>query len=95
MHYLRPKEEDILVEYQKAVALLTIDSDAILLNKQIQELEDKNQNNEWIIKGKLQEQDEEIKQLKLMHETDIGQIRQEMQSKFHELITKIDLVNIQ
>ena len=64
LHYLRPKEEDILVEYQKAVALLTIDSDAILLNKQIQELEDKNQNNEWIIKGKLQEQDEEIKQLK-------------------------------
>ena len=30
-----------------------------------------------------------------MHETDIGQIRQEMQSKFQELITKIDLVNIQ
>lgn len=54
----------MLEDYIKASDLLTINSDNIVLNKQIHHLEEKNKENEYIIKGKLQEKDEEIKGLK-------------------------------
>jgi predicted transcriptional regulator len=60
-HYYKPKEDELLNDYLNAIELLTMDSDGISLNKQIQDLLKKNQNNEYIIKGKLQEKDEEIK----------------------------------
>ena len=62
-HYYKPKEEELLEDYLKASDLLTIDSDSILLNNQIKKLEDRNEENEYIIKGKLQEKDEQIKSL--------------------------------
>ena len=49
-HYWKPKEEDILLEYRKAIPLLTIDPDEITLNKQIHDLEENNKTNEWVIK---------------------------------------------
>lgn len=63
-HYYRPTEQDLLDDYLNAVTLLMIDQDEIKLNEQIQELEQRNQTNEYIIKGKLQEKDEEISLLK-------------------------------
>jgi hypothetical protein len=79
-HYLRPKEEDILSEYQKAIPLLTVNQeDNTLIEKEIEELREKNENNEYIIRSRLQEKDdayitlsdqvmklmEEVKQLKM------------------------------
>jgi integrase len=63
-HYYKPKEEELLNDYLNAIELLTMDSDNIKLNKQIQDLLEKNQNNEYIIKGKLQEKDEEMNKIK-------------------------------
>jgi hypothetical protein len=62
-HYYKPKEEELLEDYLKASDLLTINSDSLVLNKQILKLEEKNKENEYIIKGKLQEKDEQIKSL--------------------------------
>jgi integrase len=63
-HYYKPKEEELLEDYLKASDLLTINSDSLVLNKQILKLEEKNKENEYIIKGKLQEKDEELDELK-------------------------------
>ena len=93
-HYWKPKEEDILLEYRKAIPLLTIDPDEITLNKQIHDLEENNKTNEWVIKGKLQEKDEEINQIKKMHETDICQLREEMNKIFSLIQQNPVLANI-
>jgi integrase len=61
--YYRPTEREILNDYLKAVDLLTINSHGTTLKNQIQKLKEDNQNNEYIIKGKLREKDEQIRSL--------------------------------
>jgi S-adenosylmethionine:tRNA-ribosyltransferase-isomerase (queuine synthetase) len=48
------------IDYLKATDLLTINSDSKLLQKQIEELKEKSTAREYVIKGKLQEKDEQI-----------------------------------
>jgi hypothetical protein len=62
--YYKPLEKDILKDYLKALDVLTFYSESRQLSKKLQKLEDINQNNIYIIKGKLQEKDEEISNLK-------------------------------
>lgn len=62
-HYLRPKEDDILAEYQKAIPLLTINQDEYSLNEKVKELEEQNKTSIYIIKGKMEEKDEKVKEL--------------------------------
>jgi hypothetical protein len=59
--YYRPT--DLFDDYLKAVDLLTINSDRVTLQKQITQLEEKSKDNEYIIKGKLQEKDKQIEAL--------------------------------
>lgn len=74
-NYYRPNENEILEDYLKAINILTInknDSNAVIENE-IKELKEKNENNEYIIKSKLQERDDAIVNLsdqvmKLMNE---------------------------
>jgi integrase len=61
-NYYRPKENEILEDYLKSVPFLTI-NDEYRLSKQVQELKTKNEDSEYIIKGKLQEKEEQIKSL--------------------------------
>lgn len=61
--YYKPKETEILQDYLKAVESLTINSNDIGLKKQVKKLEEENKNNEYIIRGRLQEKDEQIKYL--------------------------------
>jgi hypothetical protein len=56
--YWKPTEREILEDYLKAVPLLTINGDNIVLQKQVEELTEKTSNNEYIIKAKLQEKDD-------------------------------------
>jgi hypothetical protein len=48
----------------KAVDLLTINSDKVILQKQVLELKEKSKDSEYIIKAKLQDKDDEIKIIK-------------------------------
>lgn len=58
--YYKPLEKDVLRDYLKAASVLTFYSENIQLSKKLQDLEEINQNNNYIIKGKLQEKDQEI-----------------------------------
>jgi hypothetical protein len=62
--YYKPTEKEILKDYLNSVDLLTINQDNNILSKEIKNLQIRNQNNEYIIKGKLQEKYEEINLLK-------------------------------
>jgi integrase len=61
--YYKPKENEVLADYLKAVDYLTLNSNNIVLKKQVQKLEEENKNSEYIITGKLHEKDEQIKSL--------------------------------
>lgn len=61
--YYKPSERELLDDYIKAVELLTISSEAAKLERQVSELKEKSKDNEYIIKAKLLEKDEEIKQI--------------------------------
>ena len=62
--YYKPSEREILADYLKAISILTISkNNNIILEKEIKELQEKNENNEYIIKSKLQERDDAISSL--------------------------------
>ena len=63
-NYYRPDNEkdELLKEYLKVVNDLTID-ESNRLSKQVQELKEKNEDKDYIINGKLQEKDDQIKAL--------------------------------
>ncbi len=60
--YYKPQEKEVLEDYLKAVKNLTVqkNNDNIQLEREIDELREKNQNNEHIIKSKLQEKDDAL-----------------------------------
>jgi hypothetical protein len=62
--YYKPTEKEVLEDYLKAVELLTINNNQKILEKQIYELKENSKDNEYIIKAKLHEKDEQIQELK-------------------------------
>jgi len=60
--YYRPTPEQCLNEYLKCIDDLTINEENRLC-KQVQELQEKNQDKDYIIQGKLIEKDDQIKAL--------------------------------
>ena len=58
--YYKPTEREVLEDYLKAVDLLTINSDKVLLQKQVLELKEKSKDSEYIIKAKLEEKENQI-----------------------------------
>jgi len=61
-NYHRPTETQLLEDYLKAGDLLTVNEEN-RLTKKINELQEKNIEKDYVIKGKLQEKDEQINQL--------------------------------
>jgi hypothetical protein len=61
--YYKPIERDVLEDYLKAVDLLTINGDKIILQKQVLELREKSKDGEYIIKAKLQEKDDQLRNI--------------------------------
>jgi hypothetical protein len=62
-NYFRPTEHELLEEYLKAVNDLTINEE-FRLRQQVTQLSERSKNNEYIIKAKLAEKDQEVKDLK-------------------------------
>jgi hypothetical protein len=69
--YYRPVEHEVLEDYLKAVDLLTINSDKLILQKQVLELKEKSKDSDYIIKAKLQEKEEQIQNMKGKYDNDI------------------------
>jgi hypothetical protein len=63
--YMKPTEEALLTDYLKAVPSLTISDkiESALLQKQVAELAEKNEEQNYIIKGKLSEKEKEYEEL--------------------------------
>jgi hypothetical protein len=66
--YYKPLERDVLADYLKAVDLLTIDNDRLTLQKQVAKLTERNEEEIYIIKGKLTEKENEIESMKRQFE---------------------------
>ena len=62
--YYKPTEREVLEDYLKAVDLLSINSDKLILQKQVLELREKSNDSEYIIKAKIREKEEEIQNMK-------------------------------
>ena len=59
--YYKPSEREIFEDYKKAIGILTLSkNNNKILEKEIKNLQEKNENNEYIIKSKLQERDDAI-----------------------------------
>jgi hypothetical protein len=85
--YYKPTENQVLEDYLKATDLLTISNDKVILKKEVAELQQKSKNNEYIIRGKLQEKDEEMKTMKEQVNT--------MQSQLQTLISTLGSIRDQ
>jgi hypothetical protein len=88
--YYRPTENELLEDYLKVSDLLQIDKQS-QLQKELHQYQQKNQEDTLIIKGKLQEKDEEIKSLKQKHDADMKSFEDRMESKFQQLLLKINV----
>lgn len=62
--YYKPTEHEVLEDYLKAVPLLTINGDNVVLQKQVEELKEKSKDSEYTIRASLNEKDKEIKKMK-------------------------------
>ena len=62
--YGRPLQHEVLQDYCKAVDLLTLGGDKNALRKQFQELTEKTQDNESIIKAKLQDKENSLQEMR-------------------------------
>ncbi len=89
-NYYRPKENHLLDQYLKVVNSLTINEENKLKSK-ISALLDESQKNDNIINKKIDDKETQIKQLNEKYERDMQLLKQEMENKFQQLITKIDL----
>jgi hypothetical protein len=88
--YYRPTENELLEDYLKVSDLLMIDKQENL-QKELHQYQQQNQEDTLIIKGKLQEKDEEVKSLKQKHEADMKSFENRMESKFQQLLLKINI----
>ena len=78
--YYRPTENDLLQDYLKCVDALSV-NDEKTLQKKVDDLANKSKDNNDIMRGKLQEKDEEMKSMKQQLDT--------MQSQIQTLIAAI------
>jgi integrase len=58
--YYKPTEREVLDDYIKAIPLLTINGNSSILQKQVEELAEKTNNNDYLFKAKLQEKDDAL-----------------------------------
>ena len=61
--YYKPTQQEVLQDYLKAVDILTVNGDKTVFQKQVEKIKQETKDNEYIIKGKLQERDEQIQKL--------------------------------
>jgi hypothetical protein len=58
--YYRPTEREVLDDYIKAIPLLTISGNKSFLQAQVEELTEKTNSNDYLLKARLQEKDDAL-----------------------------------
>lgn len=88
--YYRPTENELLDDYLKIVDFLSIDKETQLQHQLVQYKEKNNQEN-MIIKAKLQEKEEQIDLLNKKYERSIQTLKEEMENRFQQIFAKINI----
>jgi integrase len=88
--YFRPTERELLQDYLKVSDLLQIDKE-VKLQKELHQYQQKNEEESYIIKGKLKKKAEEIKEIKQRYEKDMNSFQEKMEKRIQELFQKVDL----
>lgn len=88
--YYKPTESELLEDYLRVCDFLQIDKEEEKTLKELRINEQRNKEEVYLIKGKLQEKDEQIHQLNEKYEKNIQQLKEEMENKFKYIISKID-----
>ncbi|MDN5846730.1 MAG: hypothetical protein L0H53_10710 [Candidatus Nitrosocosmicus sp.] len=91
--YYKPTENDLLEDYLKVTNLLSIDKQS-KLEAELQGYEERNKEEVYLIKGKLQEKDDQIHQLNEKYEENMQQLKEEMENKFKQILSRIDTAKI-
>ena len=87
--YYRATEQELLDDYLKAMDdSLTID-ERNKLKKRIDKLEEKNEDEKYIIKAKLQEKEEKIQKLEQKYENDMKTLRDDMNNQLSQIMLMI------
>ena len=74
--YWRPTEHELLEDYLKAVPMLSILGNSMVLERQIEELTEKSNEQNYVIRAKLSEKDGEIAGLKQRYDADIALLKE-------------------
>ena len=94
-HYMKPDTKTLLEGTKEVKGYLAAANDSLTINdenrlsKQVQELEEKNENAEYVIKAKLQEKEEKIQKLEQKYENDMKTFREDMNKQISEMMLMI------
>jgi len=86
--YYRPTENEILEDYLKVINSLSVDNKN-KLQKELQAYKEKNNEENYAIKEKLHEKDEQIIELNAKYEHDFKKIKEEMNEQFVQIMRMI------
>lgn len=92
--YYKPTEKELLESYLQAADLLTIDEER-KLRRTVNELTGKRDQDFKIIERKLSEKDEIIQKIQEGHRMEITNLREEMENRFQQLFSKINVAELQ
>ncbi len=91
--YYRPTETDLLEDYLKVTSLLSIDRQSKLETK-LQDYEERNKEENYVIRGKLQEREEQIRKLEEKYESSMNQMKEDIENKLKQIMTRMDLTKV-
>lgn len=89
MNYYRPSQKTLLEDYLKAVDLLSIDYQEAVLQKKVDQLQEKTKEDQYVIEGKLSEKDRVMQAMKERYEQEIQAIREETNQRFSQIMSMI------
>ena len=91
--YYKPTENEFLEDYLKVTNLLSIDKQS-KLETVLQEYEEKNKEENYIIKGKLQDREEQIRKLEEKYESSMNKMKEDIENKLKQIMTRIDISRV-
>ncbi|TVP40802.1 hypothetical protein [Candidatus Nitrosocosmicus arcticus] len=92
--YYKPTEKALLDDYLKAADFLTIGEEN-KLRREVKELTKIRDEEYQILREKLSEKNQMIQEIEKQRQIDIAGIREEMENRFKQLFSKINLVKLQ
>jgi len=91
--YYKPTESELLEDYLKVTDLLSIDKQS-KLETELQGYEERNKEENYVIRGKLQEREEQIRKLEEEYESSMNKMKEDIENKLKQIMTRIDISKV-